>query len=42
MFDALQALACLRAMGVAIEDMRTYRATVRVGVRRAGEQRDLL
>ena len=40
--DALQALACLRAMGVGIEDMRTYQANRRLGNVRAGEQRDLL
>jgi len=34
--DALQALACLRAMGVGIEDMRTYRDN------RVRGQRDLL
>jgi MerR family copper efflux transcriptional regulator len=33
--DTLQVLACLRAMGVGIEEMRTYQA-------KAGEQRDLL
>jgi MerR family copper efflux transcriptional regulator len=40
--DALQALACLRAMGVGIEDMRTYRANRELGHAAAGEQRDLL
>jgi MerR family transcriptional regulator, copper efflux regulator len=40
--DALQALACLRAMGVGIEDMRTYQANRRIGNAVAGEQRDLL
>ena len=40
--DALQALACLRAMGVGIEDMRTYQANRRRGNVAAGEQRDLL
>jgi MerR family transcriptional regulator, copper efflux regulator len=40
--DALQALACLRAMGVGIEDMRTYQANRRIGNTVAGEQRDLL
>ncbi len=40
--DTLQALACLRAMGVGIEDMRTYQANRAFGHARAGEQRDLL
>jgi DNA-binding transcriptional MerR regulator len=40
--DTLQALACLRAMGVGIEDMRTYRANRSRGREAAGEQRDLL
>lgn len=40
--DALQALACLRAMGVGIEDMRTYQANRSAGTAMAGEQRDLL
>src|SRR5277367_3694726 len=40
--DALQALACLRAMGVGIEDMRTYQANRQLGHAKAGEQRDLL
>ena len=40
--DALQALACLRAMGVGIEDMRTYQANRSLGHAAAGEQRDLL
>src|ERR1700720_876951 len=40
--DTLQALACLRAMGVGIEDMRTYQANRALGHSRAGEQRDLL
>src|SRR5271154_3585184 len=40
--DTLQALACLRAMGVGIEDMRTYQANRRRGHEAAGEQRDLL
>jgi len=39
----VQALACLRAMGVGIEDMRTYQAKPRPrGHEAAGEQRDLL
>lgn len=40
--DALQALACLRAMGVGIDDMRTYQANRSRGRSAAGEQRDLL
>ncbi len=40
--DTLQALACLRAMGVSIEDMRTYQANRARGPEAAGEQRDLL
>ena len=40
--DTLQALACLRAMGVGIEDMRTYQANRALGNAKAGEQRDLL
>ena len=40
--DTLQALACLRAMGVGIEDMRTYQANRKLGRAAAGEQRDLL
>jgi len=40
--DTLQALACLRAMGVGIEDMRTYQANRERGRAAAGEQRDLL
>src|ERR1700735_2857347 len=40
--DTLQALACLRAMGVGIEDMRTYQANRLRGREAAGEQRDLL
>jgi MerR family copper efflux transcriptional regulator len=40
--DTLQALACLRAMGVGIEDMRTYQANRAVGHAAAGEQRELL
>jgi DNA-binding transcriptional MerR regulator len=39
--DTLQALACLRAMGVGIEDMRTYQAN-RARGHAAAEQRDLL
>jgi MerR family copper efflux transcriptional regulator len=40
--DTLQALACLRAMGVGIEDMRTYQVNRGRGREAAGEQRDLL
>lgn len=40
--DAAQVLACLRAMGVGIEDMRTYQANRLIGRAAAGEQRDIL
>jgi MerR family transcriptional regulator, copper efflux regulator len=40
--DALQSLACLRAMGVGIEDMRAYQSNRLRGHAAAGEQRDLL
>jgi DNA-binding transcriptional MerR regulator len=41
--DVLQALACLRALGMGIEDMRTYQANRRRGGPVvAAEQRDLL
>jgi DNA-binding transcriptional MerR regulator len=40
--DTAQALACLRAMGVGIEDMRTYQANRGLGRAAAGGQRDLL
>ncbi|PPF78920.1 MerR family transcriptional regulator [Subtercola sp. Z020] len=40
--DDLQVLACLRAMGVGIEDMRTYQANRAKGRSAAGEQRDIL
>jgi len=41
--DLVQALACLRALGLGIEDMRTYQANRAVGGRAvAAEQRDLL
>jgi MerR family transcriptional regulator, copper efflux regulator len=40
--DTLQALACLRAMGMGIENMRTYQANRARGRAAAGEQRDLL
>ncbi len=38
----LQALACLRAMGVGIADMRTYQANRELGWAAAADQRDLL
>jgi len=38
----LEALACLRATGVGIEDMRTYQANLTRRRAAAGEQRDLL
>jgi DNA-binding transcriptional MerR regulator len=40
--DVLEALACLRAAGVGIEDMRTYLANRARGRAAAAEQRDLL
>src|SRR5271155_1652948 len=40
--DTLQVLACLRAMGVGIEQMRTYQANRELGHTKADEQRDLL
>jgi len=40
--DTLQALACLRAIGLSIEDMRTYQANRGRGREAAAEQRDLL
>jgi len=40
--DTLQVLACLRSMGVGIEDMRTYQANRGRGREAAGQQRDLL
>ena len=40
--DDLQVLACLRAMGMGIEEMRTYQANRRRGHAAAGEQRDIL
>jgi DNA-binding transcriptional MerR regulator len=40
--DNLQALACLRAMGVGIGDMRTYQANRALGHAAAGDQRDIL
>jgi DNA-binding transcriptional MerR regulator len=40
--DTLQALACLRTMGMSIEDMRTYQANRARGRAAAAQQRDLL
>jgi DNA-binding transcriptional MerR regulator len=40
--DTLQALACLRSMGVGIGEMRTYQENRTLGHAKAGEQRDLL
>jgi DNA-binding transcriptional MerR regulator len=40
--DTLQVLACLRAMGLGIDDMRTYQANRARGRVAAAEQRDLL
>jgi MerR family transcriptional regulator, copper efflux regulator len=40
--DVLQALACMRALGVGIEDMRAYQANRSRGHEAAAEQRDLL
>jgi MerR family copper efflux transcriptional regulator len=40
--DTLQALACLRACGVGIEDMRIYQANRGRGKTAAAQQRDLL
>src|ERR1700721_467604 len=40
--DTLQALACLRAMGGGIEDMRTYQANRPTGHEAGADQRDLL
>jgi MerR family copper efflux transcriptional regulator len=40
--QTLEALACLRATGVGIEDMRTYQANLMRRETAAGEQRDLL
>jgi DNA-binding transcriptional MerR regulator len=40
--DTLQILACLRAMGMGIDDMRTYQANRARGRVAAAEQRDLL
>jgi MerR family transcriptional regulator, copper efflux regulator len=38
----LEALSCLRATGMSIDDMRTYRANLPRGHAAAAEQRDLL
>jgi MerR family transcriptional regulator, copper efflux regulator len=38
----IEALACLRAVGVGIEDMRTYQANLTCKHTAAAEQRDLL
>ena len=40
--DTLQALACLRSMGVGIDEMRAYQANREFGHATADEQRDLL
>ena len=40
--NTLDALACLRATGVSIEDMRTYQANLARRDETAGEQRDIL
>ncbi|OIK02112.1 MerR family transcriptional regulator [Streptomyces monashensis] len=40
--DTLEALSCLRAVGVSIEDMRTYLGNRARGREAAAEQRDLL
>lgn len=40
--ETLEVLSCLRAVGMGIDDMRTYLANRRVGRDRAAEQRDLL
>jgi DNA-binding transcriptional MerR regulator len=40
--DVLQALSCMRALGVSIEDMRVYQANRGRGNDAAAEQRDLL
>jgi MerR family copper efflux transcriptional regulator len=40
--DTLQVLACLRAMGMSIDDMRTYQENRARGRVAAAEQRDLL
>jgi DNA-binding transcriptional MerR regulator len=40
--NTIEALACLRACGVGIEDMRTYLANRARGIAASAEQRDLL
>lgn len=40
--QTLEALACLRAIGMGIEDMRTYQANLERREESAAEQRDLL
>lgn len=40
--DTVEVLACLRAVGMGIDDMRAYLGNRRAGRARAGEQRDLL
>ncbi|GIT81258.1 MerR family transcriptional regulator [Leifsonia sp. LS1] len=40
--DEAQVLACLRAMGIGIDDMRTYQLNRRRGREAAGQQRDIL
>ena len=40
--DEAQVLACLRAMGIGIDDMRAYQRNRRRGREAAGEQRDIL
>jgi MerR family transcriptional regulator, copper efflux regulator len=40
--QTLESLSCLRAVGVGIEDMRTYQANLMRRQETAGEQRDLL
>jgi DNA-binding transcriptional MerR regulator len=40
--DRLQALACLPAVGIGLEEMRIYQANRELGHARAGEQRDPL
>ena len=40
--DELEMLACLRAVGLGIEEMRTYQANRKRGPQASAEQRDLL
>ena len=40
--ETVEVLSCLRAVGMGIDDMRTYLANRRAGRARAAEQRDLL